>query len=75
MTNTDQHIPEKGQAGAQFREVPLPEGMTPELAAKIERMICQYVDAANGVDDHAPIALPLEFGIAIFREISGRLRS
>ena len=64
-----------GEKYATFRGVRLPNGMTPELALKIEAMIVRYVDAANGTEDDGPIELPFQFGITLFREISGNLRS
>ena len=58
-----------------FRGVRLPIGMTPALAASLERRICDYIDAANGSEDDGPISMPFEFGIALFEEIAGNLRS
>lgn len=43
--------------------IELPEGMSPGAADKLERMIAEYVDD--------PSMYPLEFGVRIFREISG----
>jgi hypothetical protein len=58
-----------------FRGVRLPEGMTPDLAARLESQICDYIDRANGSEGDGPISLPFEFGIALFAEIAGTLRS
>ncbi len=56
---------EKRQAGVVFRGVMLPAGMTPELAADLERTISAYVDD--------PGEFPLEFGVRLYEEIAGRV--
>ena len=61
--------------GDMFRGARLPRGMTPALAASLESRICDYVDAANGMEGDAPILMPFEFGIALFEEITRTLRS
>jgi hypothetical protein len=58
----------------EYRGVLLPEGMMPELAAKLESLVCGYLDAANGTGDD-DIPLPVEFGVILFEEIRGTLRS
>lgn len=55
-----------------FKGFNLPEGMTPDMASKLEDMIVRYVDAANGSEDDGPLEWPVEFGIRVFREISRR---
>ena len=44
-----------------YRGVKLPRGMTPELADKLERMLCVWYDEQD--------QFPLEFGIQIFQAI------
>jgi hypothetical protein len=60
----------KDSRGGTFKGVVLPPGMTAALAARLESLVCEYVDAANGEADHVPIKLPFEFGIAVFQEIA-----
>lgn len=63
------------QAGPSFfYGKPLPAGMTPALAEKLEHLICDYVEEAAGASDRE-LMLPYEFGIRLFSEISGSLRS
>src|SRR5581483_871185 len=63
------------EAGQRFSGVVLPDGMTPELAARLESLIAQYVDEACGEGDPESIELPFRFGITLFREIAENLHS